>query len=57
MSKKGDFEFQVINPDFCSKLNQSVISTVFSIVKFPGCSKTVLSGESLYIALIGLFNN
>ena len=45
MSKKGDFEIpKVINPDFSTKS----ISTVFSIIRFPGCTKTVLSGESLY---------
>ena len=27
---------------------QSPISTVFSIVRFPGCAKTVLSGDPLY---------
>ena len=43
----------------CWKSNhkcKSVISymyfKVFSIVQFPGCAKTVLSGESLYIVVV-----
>ena len=32
-------------------LNQSSNSTVFSIVRFPGGAKTVLSGDSLYYIL------
>ena len=35
-----------------SVINQSQISSVFSIVRFPGCTKTVLSGESLYIVVV-----
>ena len=41
MSKKGDFENpKVINCD---------CSTIFSIVRFPGGAKTVLSGDPRYI--------
>ena len=47
MSKKGDFEIpKVINSVLV--LNQSPISTVFGIVRFPGSTKTVLSGDPLY---------
>ena len=49
MSKKGDFEnLKVINRDFSTKSVPN--STVFSIVRFPGGAKTVLSGDPLYIA-------
>ena len=42
---KGDFE----NPNVINRhFSQSPISTVFAIVWFPGDTKTVLSGESLY---------
>ena len=33
-----------------SVLNQSPISAVFQIVRFPGDQKTALSGESLYLS-------
>ena len=62
-SQKSTFddELQVVP---CFKINQILlqnnnykknmsnfvyISTVFSIVLFPGCTKTLLSGESLYL--------
>ena len=44
--EKGDFEHpKVINRNFSTK--SVPISTVFAIVRFPGGTKTVLSGESL----------
>ena len=50
MSKKRDFENpKVINCDFSTKLAPN--STVFSIVRFLGGAKTVLSGNPLYINL------
>ena len=42
-SKKGDFE----NPKV-QKCNQSPISAVFPIVRFPGDPKTALTGDPLY---------
>ena len=41
ISKKGDFE----NPKV---LNQSPVSSIFSIVRFSGCAKNVPSGDLLY---------
>ena len=47
-AKKGDFENpKVIYCDFI--LNQSPLSTIFAIVRFPGSPKLVLSGDPLFV--------